>query len=235
VVIDILGTNCSGKSTLISKSKEAYKIRHLDLFEYLTKHPQVAVPCSQQLRLVVKHPQSAAAFGGICRHGGTQLALRYWKYFTAHATMAGNVAIGEIAISDEGVLKKLYEVIPFVDSGSFESQHDKWVRFAANTKRALLESVSRFVDIVIVLETEPKTYLARVQERNFFVKEIGEERVLNRYLVQREVYRQIAEEGATMGFRIHRIDTTEMVSATEQFLQVVSEAEVAHCGKRITA
>lgn len=235
MIVNVIGSNFVGKTTLIENNVAIPKVQFLDIRKYreyidpkyYAQSPEGIGPWNEQMCVLLQYPSCVIAFLTILRHGGPLLAFRYWKYFFIHVVMLrranADKDLGGIIILDEGVIKKLYEAVPFIDSISFPREFERWSHFTSCTARALLNSVRHIVDVIVYVSVTPDEFLSRARARSdVYLREAGEEHALNRYLLHCKLYSDLLGTAKKMGFPVREIDTTDIVAASEQFIRLIS-------------
>lgn len=235
MVVTVMGPNFTGKTTLAESSVDRCRSRFFDIRHYrdyldpsyFRAHPEGCGRLRDQLWVLAHHPRLARTFLVMLWHGGPALAFRFWKYFAIHALIARQArAQADVpAVLDEGVVNKVYECVPFFDAAGRERESRRWRNLAQRTNRCLASALRSLADAVVYATVSPKVFVERAQQRDpALVGRVGEECLLNRYLLQSDLYRSVLSEARSQGLPVHEIDTEDLGSATEAFVKVLSGA-----------
>ncbi len=237
MVVTLIGSNFTGKTVLIEQMLgvtggvflDIRKYRDYIDRQYFERHRTGIGPWRQQLEVLRGYPRSLGAIGAMLRCSGTRMAMRYWRYFFIHVMMLRAAGAGgeldELIFLDEGVIKKLYEAVPFIYADAYARERHRWVRFAKATSAALAVSLRGLVDLVVYTYSTPEVLVARARARDdSYVQEVGETRLVNRYRLQHEVYGHVLGEMRRCGVQVHEIDTTDIAVATDKLRRIVTRA-----------
>jgi hypothetical protein len=215
--VDIVGSNCVGKSTLVARATRLSGVRHLDLAQYLRRYPGGWRTGVRRWATILRSPRARRVVGGLVRRGDAALARRYATYYAWHAMMVGDAG-SDIVLVDEGVIKKLFEAVPFVAPDAYESARRRWVEVMASMGGVILESVQAVADVMVYVSVSPEEYLRRVRIRQFLVDEVDERRILARYRLQSELYGMLVREAQNRGIGVHSIRSDEAGDGFEGFV-----------------
>jgi pimeloyl-ACP methyl ester carboxylesterase len=105
-------------------------------------------------------------------------------------------------VTDEGVIKKIYEAVPFLDEESRERERRRWLRFNAAIGARLFTTLRGIVDLFVYVSVDPAMYLSRVRERQFLTDRVSHDRILRRYELQCEIYDDLLNRVRAIGCRI---------------------------------
>lgn len=226
MIINVIGSNFTGKTTLIQESLACYPAMFLDIRtyresidgEYYRRHPNGIGPWQQQLQVLFQYPQSMNAWRAIFRHGGPSLAHRYWKYFFIHVMLLkgidGIARDERLIFLDEGVVKKLYEAVPWLDLQTYPYARQHWMHFVIRTSPMLVQSLRGLADRIVYIWADPVVLIERARQRDdTYLRQIGEEALLRRYRLQHELYRYLLDQIQASGIPVLDIETTDPASA----------------------
>lgn len=237
MLIDVLGTNCTGKSSLIAKLVERPDIRYVDLGQYHYKYPDGWLTSGYQWLRLIRSPKALQCFLLLLRHGEKGLALRYAKFYFLFRMMVENAdeEMNDVVVIDEGVIKKLYEAVPFVEGVAYERELKRWRVINSRIRRVLLESVKDIVSAMAYLYVEPEEYMSRVRKREFFTDRVSRGQIMGRYLIQCELYRQFLDQARKDGICVYEINAGCLANVHAQFwesLERVGDDRYSDFGQR---
>jgi len=222
MLIDLMGSNCSGKSSIIQAMLEKTDVRHIDLRNYLGEYMDGIMHSVYGFSETWRNRRALRCFLQMICRGESSLALRYASFYSLFCRMAKEARrdYGKVSIIDEGVIKKLYEAVPFVDGELYERELRRWERVNAITGKSLLGSVRNLVDVIVYLYVEPKEYLKRVKMRAFFTNRMSEGQILGRYLIQCKLYGDLIELAQDEGIKVITLNSTNICEAIDGFREI---------------
>jgi hypothetical protein len=235
MIINVVGSNFTGKTTLIERSLalqpalfiDFRKFReYIDAPTYYAWFPEGPGPWPLQARVLRRHPASLAAAAAILRHGGWPLARRYWKHFFIHAMLVDRAgprtASAPPVILDEGLMKKFLEAVPCVGAEDVARTRGRWLRVVRRASDAMAESLRGLADAIVYVSSDAETMLGRALARQrSYVEAIGEEQLLNRYRIQLELYPIMLASARARGVPVHEINTTDLDAAAAAFQRLL--------------
>lgn len=235
MVINVIGSNFSGKTTLIQRGLALHPGIFLDIRTYreqlgdpyYQRYPDGVGSWSSQWRILAQFPRCAETFAIILSNGGWALAHRYWKHFYIQAMLleraGAKAAGGRFVFLDEGVVKKLYEAVPWVDDAAYPQARERWIRIARCTAPALARNLEGLIDRFIYVSVAPEVFLERARQREAaFVERVGALPLLNRYRIHQAVYQCFVEVLRDLGWEIDEINNTDGAEAEACLLRLLS-------------
>lgn len=236
MIVNVIGSNFSGKTTLIQNAIATFDFLFLDIrryreiidSDYYQMHRRVNLwgLFSMQWRILKSHAVRQT-MRLVANKGSLSLALRYWRYLAIHIGLAKRVSAGRCAILDEGLIKKFFEAVPFVNDEGFIKENERWNRLAIEFTVPLLESIRPWTDILVYVFCEPIEIARRARQRDkkFFHRAGGEKAILNRFAIQSKIFAHVMHTAASIGFKTYCIDTTDEINAKTQFNNIL----VSYC------
>lgn len=220
--VDIVGSNCVGKSTLISEVIRRAKAQHLDLAQFLGNLSNGWRTTWQQCNILLNSPSACRVCGEFIKRGNLYLARRYARYYFLHTMMLKTPQSSfDFVLVDEGVIKKLYEAVPFVTPENYEAERRRWIEESGHIQTFILDSIRDLTDVIVYMYVSPDEYLRRVRERDFFVGQISEDRILARYRLQSEIYGKLMNEAEIKGIESYSIKYENGGEKCDQLLDFV--------------
>jgi len=220
--VDIIGSNCVGKSTLISEVMGRAKAQHLDLAQFLGSLSDGWRTTWQQYKILLNSPSACRVCGEFIRRGNLYLARRYARHYFLHAMMLQAPRSSfDFVLIDEGVIKKLYEAVPFVTPENYEAEGRRWIEKSGHIRAFILDSIRDLTDVIIYLYVSPDEYLRRVRKRDFFIGQISEDRILARYQLQCEIYGSLMNEAKIKGIEAYSFQYEKEGEICDQILGVL--------------
>mgnify|MGYP001560759594 CR=1 FL=1 len=221
--IDIVGSNCVGKSTLISEVIGRTKAQHLDLAQFLGNLSDGWRTTWQQYKMILNSPSARRVCGEFVRKGNLYLARRYARYYFLHAMMLQAPRSSfDFVLIDEGAIKKLYEAVPFITPENYETERRRWIEESGHMQAFILDSIRDLTDVIIYMYVSPDEYMRRVRKREFFSGQIGEDRILARYQLQCEIYARLMKEAEIKGITGYSLKCENEGEMCDQLLDLLN-------------
>lgn len=228
MIVNVIGSNFSGKTTLIQNAISVFDLLFLDIRRYeeiidpsyykAHRRANLWGPFYLQWRVLKSHAARRTMWH-VAHKGSLGLALRYWRYLAIHIGLAERASVGRCAVLDEGLIKKFFEAVPFVNDQGFVKENARWNRFAVEFAGSLLETIRPWTDVFVYIFCEPAELVRRAHKRDeeFFHRAGGEKAILNRFAIQSKIFEHVMRTAAAIGFKTHCIDATDEVNAKIQF------------------
>ena len=189
--IDVFGGNCVGKTTLVRGLGESEPITFVELRE--TDYASGARALYHQSRVLMSNPVAARTFFDILALGEWKLARRFRKYLTFQTTLLSRSGNAAGVVTDEGLIKKMYEAVPFLEQSEYGAERRRWLRFNAAVGARLFETLHGAVDLFVYVAVDPVEYARRVRERGYMTDRLPEDRIFRRYELQTEIYADLLD------------------------------------------
>lgn len=221
MIVNVIGSNFSGKTTLIQNALAAFDLLFLDIRRY---REIIDTSYYQTHWRVLKNHAARRIMWFIANKGSLELAFRYLRYLVVHIGLAEKASVGSCAILDEGLIKKFFEAVPFVNDQNFAKENVRWNRLTKELTDPLLESIRPWTDVFIYIFCEPAEIVRRARQRDeeFFHRAGGEKAILNRFAIQSKIFEHVIHTASVIGFKTHRIDATDEVNAKTQFNSILT-------------
>ena len=192
-IIYILGTNCSGKSTFLQQLKKRMRLEHINIIEFHKKNSNIRLWNLRALLRLFRFPASLAVFVVIgltdVGRNSISLAFRYARFFYFDSELLESAKNQDNFMAiDEGVIKKLYEAVPFPSAEEAEAVERKWIRL----NRRIVSLAANCFDfggaVFLYMDPNDSDYMDMVKRRGFYAEVMPDENILRRYRIQRKLY-----------------------------------------------
>ncbi|MEO7083225.1 MAG: hypothetical protein ABI442_02725 [Gemmatimonadaceae bacterium] len=235
MILNVVGTNYAGKTTLIEGSLTDHPTTFLDIRNYrdliapdfYRQSFDAVGPAGMQWRLAQDHPHAVAAAARLVARGRVALAARFWRYFFIHAALverARRAAPQDVAILDEGLPKKFIEAVPFVVEAKAKAVRATWDKVMSDHGEQLVRSLAGLVDTIIWVDADPDDIVARAGVRTpDFLARIGADAIRTRHSIQRVAFARLLEAAEAAGVATRRIDSSRS-DAQGQFNAIVNDS-----------
>lgn len=216
MIVNVIGSNFSGKTTIIQNALTAFDLLFLDIRRY---REIIDASYYQTYWRVLKNHAARRTMWFVANKGSLDLAFRYLRYLVIHIGLAERVSVGGCAVLDEGLIKKFFEAVPFVNDQDFAKENARWNRLAVEFAGPLLETIRPWTDVFVYIFCEPAELVRRARKRDeeFFHRAGGEKAILNRFAIQSKIFEHVILTAAEIGFKTHCIDATDEINAKTQF------------------
>ncbi|MDR1185712.1 MAG: hypothetical protein LBK67_13100 [Coriobacteriales bacterium] len=207
MIVDLVGPNCIGKTTLIQHLLRVNNARHLDI----TATKFASMPSFFDQYRTIFTASIASKFirkmvWKLVLTGRLGLALRlahFYSFCCAHPQKT------DIVLRDEGLLKKFYEAVPF---GPTAEDAAFWQGFTLRFAEDLILSATTSCCAFMFLDIEESRYLTRFRSRALQAK-FSDEDILGRFRIQQACSRILFAKAKVMEFPSQWIDIAEIDDA----------------------
>jgi deoxyadenosine/deoxycytidine kinase len=201
MTVDVFGGNCVGKTTLVQGLAEHEKITFTPLRE--SSHADGIRRLYDQSRALMANRVAAQTFFNILALGERKLAGRFRKHLSFQKTLLARAGpVDATVVTDEGVIKKMYEAVPFLDQASYERERLRWLRFNAAVGAQLFATLGDAIELFVYVFVDADTYVRRVRERGYMIDQVPEDRIVRRYALQSEVYADLLDRATAARFPV---------------------------------
>jgi len=222
MIVNVIGTNFAGKTTLIESSLATHPSAFLDIRRYrefiapafYAGKPDAVGPLIDQWYLLQANPRVGLAALRLALRGRPALAERFWRYFFIHASLvaaAPRIVPGvSRVIVDEGLPKKFVEGVSFVKAGFGEHEAAVWRAIMATHADDIVASVRGLADGFILVDAAPDDIIARARQRSpDLLAKVGEASIRTRHAIQLASFTTFLAAAERAGFRTETIDNSK--------------------------
>lgn len=206
MIVDLVGPNCVGKSTVVQHLAALRPIRFVELAgtRFATPPGMSALP-----RMLLTASPGLRRFMLRClRQGRPDLAVRAAHFSEWNRQHHPPDALN---IREEGLLKKLLEAVPWVSGRKVLAAANFWLSLVEDSADWLISETLASASLVIVAELPTDEYLRRIRARQFF--SYRDEQVLGRYEIQQRCAALLYERAKARGAPVHRVSFEDTAPA----------------------
>lgn len=214
MIVDLIGPNCVGKTTVIEELQRRKPVKRITL---LAGPPGRTAIVDLYLR-VPPHIRSLMLMFVIRRR--IDLAVRV-AYFYLEQLRHGTPA-NEIGVRDEGFIKKLFEAVPFASTKTTQRAERFWKNVTTRSAEQFLSASLEGADLLVFAQLDEGEYLSRVRQRQF--SEFPEETILERYRIQQTCFSALMNVGHRLGKSVCRINFHNAGDAADKILATIENS-----------
>lgn len=237
MIVNVVGTNYAGKTTLIENSLRDHPAAFLDIRNYRNliapdfyrTSTNAVGPWPMQWRMARKHPKGPVGALRVLASGRPALAARFWRYFFIHAALvdaAPRLAPGrDLVIVDEGLPKKFIEAVPFVTNAESDAVRREWDEVIGHHMDEVVAALAGIVDKIVWVDADADDIVSRARNRTpDFLARVGEDAVRTRHEIQKKAFEALMAEAARAGFPTALVNSS-LPDAQARFNAALGEKE----------
>lgn len=216
MLIDLIGSNCIGKTSVIDALAQRSSIQKIEILgtPYATP-PGIpglfrlyrAAPAFLRWRMVALIWQRRI-----------DLAIRVGHFYQWQISQDKNFGDG-VSVRDEGLIKKLLEAVPWVSDETAQVAENFWLKLVSSAENPLIRASLEGADILIFAELEEDEYLRRFRERDFMDYPDG--KVLGRYGIQQACGAILVKAGQQLKTPVYAVNFLDASRAANDILEIV--------------
>lgn len=217
MICDLIGPNCIGKSRVIEELRKRSVVQHVGILGTPFATPPGRIGCLGLFWAAPTHIRRLMI--ALVRQRRVDLAVRIGHFYQWQIDSSEHID-ADFAVRDEGLIKKLFEAVPWVSVENAQAAEVFWRNLTCLIAEPLLTASLEGADTLIFAELIHHEYVRRSREREF--SQCGDERVLGRYSIQQRCTSILLKVGRRIGAPVHSVDFMDISRATAEILTIVA-------------